>query len=52
MKIAGAQLHIVGRFLVKFQQNQIKTVEEEAHTKLCLLTDRRTDTTTQFQYTP
>ena len=43
MKIAGAQLHIVGRIPVKFQQNWIKTVGEEAHEKLCLWTDRRTD---------
>ena len=32
MKIAGAQLHIEGRIPVKFQQNWIKTIEEEVHT--------------------
>ena len=32
MKIAGAQLLIIGRIPVNFQQNWQKTVGEEAHT--------------------
>ena len=43
MKIAGAQLHIVVRIPVKFQKIWSKTVGGDAHTKLCLRTDRRTD---------
>ena len=49
MKIAGAQLPIVGRIPVKFQQNWPKTVGGEAHTKLRLRTDGRTDRRTDRQ---
>ena len=45
MKIAGAQLPIVGRIPVEFQQNWMKTVGEEAHTNLCPLTARLTGAT-------
>ena len=51
MKITGAQLHMVGKIPIKFQQNWPKSVGGDAHTKLCLRTDGQTDRRTDGRTT-